>query len=136
MADERIERIAAFRQNLGRRERQILDIIYSLEWGTVSDVQQRLPDPPSYATVRKWLFLMEQKGLVEHRRSGKRYEFRASVPHKKARRAAVHHLVATFFRGSHARAVSAMLEESGLDMDPDDRDLIQRLIDRAEKKGR
>ena len=37
---------------LGRRERQIMDVIFELGEASVSEVLQRLPDPPSYSSVR------------------------------------------------------------------------------------
>ena len=40
---------------LGRRERQIMDIIYKLGRASVTEVQSELPDPPSYSAVRAML---------------------------------------------------------------------------------
>ena len=36
---------------LSRRERQLLDILYRLGEATAQDVQDELPDPPSYSAV-------------------------------------------------------------------------------------
>ena len=40
---------------LSRRERQLLDILYRLGEATAQDVQDELPDPPSYSAVRALL---------------------------------------------------------------------------------
>ena len=42
-------------RDLSRRERQILDIIYRDGRATAAEVQERLPDPPSYSAVRALL---------------------------------------------------------------------------------
>jgi hypothetical protein len=49
-------------QDLGRRERQIMDAVFQLGEASVADVLERLPDPPSYSAVRTMI------RLVEHRR--------------------------------------------------------------------
>ncbi len=48
---------------LSRRERQILDILYRLGEATAKDVQQELPDPPSYSAVRALLATLENKEM-------------------------------------------------------------------------
>ena len=51
---------------VSRRERQILDILYRLEQGTAKEVQENLPDPPSYSAVRALLATLEGKDMVSH----------------------------------------------------------------------
>jgi predicted transcriptional regulator len=38
--------------SLSRRERQIMDIVYSRGQATATEVMENLPDPPSYSAVR------------------------------------------------------------------------------------
>ena len=42
-------------QQLARRERQIMEIVYRLGQATAADVLAELPDPPSYSAVRAHL---------------------------------------------------------------------------------
>ena len=58
--------------DLSRRERQIMDAIYQLGTATANDVMDNIPDPPSNATVRKLLSILEEKGHIHHRVSGNR----------------------------------------------------------------
>src|SRR4029077_6749686 len=44
---------------LGRRERQIMDVIYRRGRASVTEVLAELPDPPSYSAVRGMLGLLE-----------------------------------------------------------------------------
>ena len=53
---------------VSRRERQILEILYRLEQGTAKEVQENLPDPPSYSAVRALLATLEGKDMVSHSR--------------------------------------------------------------------
>jgi predicted transcriptional regulator len=59
--------------DLGRRERQIVDVVYRLGRASVADVRAQLPDPPSYSAVRGMLNLLEEKGHLRHVQDGLRY---------------------------------------------------------------
>src|SRR5258705_8327033 len=91
---------------LSRRERQIMDVIYRLGRATAAEVQEALPDPPSYSSVRALLRILEEKGHLRHEQDGPRYVFLPTVPRDKARRSAPRQLVPTIFDRStaHARA--------------------------------
>src|SRR2546430_4880928 len=52
---------------LGRRERQIMDVIYRRGRASVTEVLADLTDPPSYSAVRGMLGLLEDKGYLRHR---------------------------------------------------------------------
>ena len=53
--------------HLSRRERQIMDVMYSRGTATVQEVVLAIPDPPSYSAVRAMLRVLEEKGHVRHR---------------------------------------------------------------------
>src|SRR6185436_13801888 len=92
--------------DLGRRERQIVEVVYRLGRATVTEVLENLPDPPSYSSVRAMLRILESKGHLKHEQEGPRYVYRPAVHHEKASRTALHHLVRTFFAGSTSRALA------------------------------
>lgn len=122
--------------SLSRREREIMDILYSAGSASAGEVHKRIPSPPSYSAVRATLRVLEQKGLVAHEHDGKRYIYRPTLNRNKARRSAVDHLLNTFFDGSTAGAVVALLETPGADLTPEDLDRMAALIERARKEGR
>jgi predicted transcriptional regulator len=95
-------------QDLGRRERQILETVYRLGRATVSQVRTELPDPPSYSAVRGMLNLLEEKGHLRHEQDGLRYVYLPVVEATKASRSALAHVVRTFFGGSPAEAATAL----------------------------
>ena len=64
---------------------------------------------PSNSTVRTQLRVLESKGYVRHQEHGLRYIYMPTVPRHFARRSALKHLVDTFFDGSSANVVAALL---------------------------
>jgi predicted transcriptional regulator len=122
--------------SLSRRERQIMEVVYRLGRATAADVQDSLPDPPSYSTIRALLRVLEDKGHLRHEQDGPRYVFLPTLPRDKARRSALRQLVHTFFEGSTAQAVAALLGEPGARLTDEDLDRLSRLIDQARKEGR
>src|SRR5688500_19437124 len=97
---------------LSRRERQCLDVLYQRGQATVAEVMAALADPPSYSAVRATLNVLLEKGHAVHRQDGPRYVYLPAIPADTARNAAVQHLVDTFFGGSTAQAMVALLEIS------------------------
>ncbi|HUX06760.1 MAG TPA: BlaI/MecI/CopY family transcriptional regulator [Acidobacteriota bacterium] len=121
---------------LTRRERQIMDIVYQMGKATAVDVENNLPNPPGNATVRKILGKLENKGFLKHERDGKRFVYAPTIPADTARTTAIDHLVDTFFRGSAASAVVALLDRSKTSLTEDDTETILNLIEETRKEGR
>ena len=119
---------------LSRRERQILDILYTRGSATAAEVQGALPDAPSYSAVRALLRILEDKGHARHEAHGTRYVYLPSVPRENARHSALNRIVATFFDGSAAQAAAALVDSGSLS--DDDLARLSALIDRARKEGR
>ena len=122
--------------DLGRRERQIVEVLYRLGRANVAEVLAALPDPPSYSSVRAMLRILEAKGHVKHEQDGPRYVYLPVVRHDKARRSVLRHMVDTFFGGSSAQAAAALLESDDADLSEADLRRLGELIARARGKGR
>jgi BlaI family penicillinase repressor len=88
---------------LGRRERQIMDVIYRRGRASVTDVLADLPDPPTYSAVRGMLRLLEEKGFVRHEQEGLKYLYLPADDTRKVRASALEHMVKTFFGGRRSR---------------------------------
>lgn len=125
----------AHHQRLSRRERQIMDVLYRRGRATAADVQAHLPDGPGYSTVRTQLRVLEQKGHVRHDEVGLRYVYAPTVPRAAARKAALRHLVDTFFDGSTPKVMAALLGADG-DLTADDLDRLEGLIAEARRQAR
>lgn len=120
-------------QGLGRRERQIMDVIFQLGEASVGDVLERLPDPPSYSAVRTMIRLLESKGFLRHRREGTKYVYRSIQSKDSASRSALRHLIKTFFGDSAPDAVAAILDVSSEELSEVDLKRIEGLIDETRK---
>ena len=121
--------------DLGRRERQIVDVLYRRGRATAAEVLADLPDPPSYSSVRGMLRLLERKGYVGHDWEGPRHVYRPAGDPRQARRSAARHLLRTFFHGSMESAVSALLGAADGPLSDEDLDRLSDLIERRRRKG-
>ena len=99
---------------LGRRERQIVDIIYRRGQASVAEVLADLPDNPTYSSVRGMLRHLEGKGYLHHKRDGLRYVYLPTSPKAAVRASALSHVVKTFFDNSLPTAVATLLESRQL----------------------
>ena len=122
--------------DLSRRERQIVDILYSRGRASVAEVLEDLPDPPSYSAVRAMLRILEEKGHLEHDQEGPRYLYRPTLPRAKAQKSAMERIVRTFFDGSAERAVAALLDLSASELSDQELGRLAELIEQAKKEGR
>lgn len=121
---------------LSRRERECLDVLFQRGEATVSEVMERLADPPSYSAVRATLNVLVEKGHAQHRQDGPRYVYLPTISAERARSAAVKHLVTTFFGGSAEDAAVALLEMSDAKVSRDTLERLTRKIQAARKEGR
>ena len=116
---------------LTKRERQIMDRLYRLGRATASDVLDGLPGAPSYSTVRTQLRVLEAKGHVRHEEQGLRYVYVPTVPRHSARKSALRHLVDTFYDGSTAKVVAALLGGDASKVTDEELDRIAELVESA-----
>jgi BlaI family transcriptional regulator, penicillinase repressor len=121
---------------LSRRERQIMDVLYQLGEATAAEVQERLPEPPSYSAVRAMLRILEDKGHIRHHEDGPRYVFAPVVARDTAQRSAVKHLLRTFFDGSVEDAMAALLDGAERKLSRDEIDRMSLLIEQRKREGR
>jgi predicted transcriptional regulator len=121
---------------LGRRERQIMDVIYRRGRASVAEVRGDLPDPPSYSAVRAMLGLLEDKGYLRHQQEGLKYVYLPADDTSKVRNSALEHMVSTFFGGSPERAVAALLEMSDSRLSAKEKQTLYQLIKKAQQEGR
>lgn len=122
--------------DLGRRERQIVEVVVRLGHATVADVLENLPDPPSYSAVRAMLRILENKGHLKHEVDGPRYVYVPVVRRATLGRSALRHMVDTFFDGSVGAAAAALLESADARLTDEDLERLSQLIQRGRAQGR
>src|SRR5213079_317095 len=123
-------------RGLSRRERQIMEILYQRGKLSASEVREAMEDAPSYSAVRALLRVLEDKGHVRHQAEGLRYVYAPVVARDKAKRAAVKHMLDTFFNGSPEQIVAALLDVSSPALTRDELDRMAQMIEKAKKEGK
>lgn len=120
---------------LSRRERQIMDILFSVSRATGQEIQQKLDGSPSYSTVRTILRVLERKGYVRHKEEGLRYVYEPVVAREVARKSALKRLLQTFFDGSAHQAAAALIDPKAFRLSHAELDELSRLIEEAKEKA-
>lgn len=121
---------------LSRRERQIMDVVFSLGKATARDVHAGIADAPSYSAVRALLKVLETKGHLTHVEDGPRYLFLPTMSRTKARTLALKQVVDTFWEGSASQAVAALIDSRDHPISKAELDELAALIAAARKEGR
>ena len=122
-------------RDLTRRERQIMDSVYRRGSATAAEVLQDLPDPPSYSAVRAMLRKLHGKGYLTSAQDGPRYVYSAVIPRDEARESAMQRLVRTFFDGSRAKAVAALLDTDEGRLSAEEMEELEELIRQHRKEA-
>jgi predicted transcriptional regulator len=113
-----------------------MDVVYRYGHATAADIHDHLPDPPVAAAVRTMLRILEDKGHLRHEKDGPRHVYYPTTPRSVAQRSAVRHLISTFFNGSRAAAISALLDESDRPLSTEERDELAATIRRLRAEGK
>jgi len=121
--------------NLSRRERQIMDVLYQRQRASAAEIRESLADPPSYSAVRALLRILEEKGHIRHAEKDLRYVYFPTASRARVQRAALRHLVETFFDGSAEQAVATLLNPSTARVSEEELERISELIAKARKGG-
>jgi len=111
-----------------------MDILYSRGRASAAEIEQALPDPPTYSAVRAKLRVLEEKGHVRHEEESLHYVYLPTLARETARRSALRHLVATFFEGSVEQAVAALIDLSATRLSAEKLESIAALIREAKKE--
>jgi BlaI family transcriptional regulator, penicillinase repressor len=127
--------VAGAHHNLTRRERQIMDVVYSRGQVTVTEVLEELPQAPTYSAVRALLRKLEEKGHLKHDAHGPRYVYEATMPREAAQESALERVLRTFFDGSTTKTVAALLDLKGEELTEAELSDLAELVERARGKG-
>jgi BlaI family penicillinase repressor len=119
---------------LSRRERQIMDILFALGRATGPEIQERLPDQPSYSAVRTILRVLERKGHIRHIEEGLRYVYLPAVERETAKQSAIQRLISTFFDGSAKAAAAAFIDPAASQLSAEDLKELEAMIRKARKE--
>jgi predicted transcriptional regulator len=126
--------MAEFEQ-LAARERQIVEAVYRLEEGSVSDVLAAIADPPSYSAVRAMLTILVQKGYLASRKDKNRYLYRPAASKHVARKSVVRNMLNNFFGGKATDAMATLLDVAADELGDNDYKTLKTMINNARKES-
>lgn len=121
-------------EQLGRRERQIMDILLRLGRASAAEVQAQLGDPVSNSAVRGMLRYLASKGYVEFDQEGPRYVYFPATKVEDVQQSVLKHLVSTFFGDSPSSAMAALLD-LGEPLGDEEYQRLSKLLKAARKEG-
>ena len=114
-------------------EHRIMDVLWTLEAGTVSDVTAAIGSPPlAYTTVLTTLRTMERKGYVRHKVQGRAFVYVPAVDRDEVRRGVVGYVLREFFDDSPRTLMLNLLESEHIDKNELQR--LRSMIDAAAKE--
>jgi BlaI family transcriptional regulator, penicillinase repressor len=119
-----------------RREREIMDALYTLGRASAAQILEQIPDPPSNTAIRTLLTILEKKGHVRHLSDGTRYIYEPLVAREQMGRRAIDSLLKTFFDDSVERAVTALLTRKDAEISREELERLSQLIEKAKQEGR
>ncbi len=111
-----------------------MDVVYQRGSASAADIVADLGDPTADASIRKLVRVLEGKGWVTHERRGIEHVYRPTISKQRARKAALQHLVDTFFDGAPERAAVALLDAAKDRLTRQERTRLAELIAAARKE--
>ena len=117
---------------LSRREREIMDILFSLKRATTEEIRARMKLAPSGNAVRALLVILEKKGYLSRQRQGKEYQYKPIAKRSSAGFKALQHVIETFYEGSFENVLAAHLSRRKEFLSEEDYRRLKRLIEESE----
>ena len=121
---------------LATREQQIMDVLFQLGKASVTEVREKLANPPSYSSVRTMIAHLERKGLVRRDRSGVKHYYSPVESKRSASRSALRSVMETFFPQSPGDALAALIDDSAKKLSEEDLDRLDQAIRKARRQGK
>ncbi len=117
---------------LGDLQLAILRVLWQRDGATVVQVHEELVKARelSSSTVGTMLQKMERRGIVRHRRDGRRYVYRATVSEPEVRRGMVVDLTRRLFGGDPLALLGHLVREE--ELDGSDLDALRAEIERRQ----
>ena len=115
------------------REMDVMNVLWRLGSGTVSEVRKGLRDKLAYTTVLTILRTLEKKGHISHEEEGRAHRYVPLVEKAEAQEGAVRRVTRKLFSGSPELLMAHLIQEKGLSEDQLRR--LKALVDERLKEG-
>ncbi len=120
---------------LTRREREIMDILFSLGGeGTITAIQEKMSDAPTRPALRSLLTILESKGHLKHRKDGREFVYAPTRSLLKEGQTTLGRVVRTFFNGSLTQAFASYLSDPRTSLTEGEIAELSSLIEQAKSQ--
>lgn len=119
---------------LTKAEEQIMQILWTMEEGTVQDILKKFDEnKPARTTIATILSILENKNFVEHRSEGRSNIYKAVVTKEDYSKKQLFGFVKNYFNGSFSSMVSFFAKETNLSIEEMDK-LLKETRETLEEK--
>lgn len=119
---------------LTKAEEQIMQILWTMEEGTVQDILKKFDESkPARTTIATILSILENKNFVEHRSEGRSNIYKAMVTKEDYSKKQLFGFVKNYFNGSFSSMVSFFAKETNLSIEEMDK-LLKETREALEEK--
>ena len=102
----------------------------------MAEVLEKLNDPPGYSAVRTMLTRLVTKGYLRQKREGMRYVYSPAKQKESVSKEALRRVLNTYFGGSIAHAVNALLDDRTGAISAEEAREIEKRLAAARKEGK
>jgi BlaI family transcriptional regulator, penicillinase repressor len=123
--------------NLTDLESRVMKVVWNLSGkATVTEILENWEDPkvPKYTTVLKIFQILEEKGVVRHKKKGKAYIYVAKMSRDDSLQHNLKKVVNDFFGGNKVLLASSLISET--EFTPEELEGIKKAIAEKEKGKR
>lgn len=119
---------------LGQLQRQVLEILWQLEEGTVRQVLEQIAPQKdlAYTTILTTLQTLEKNGWCQHRKDGKTYIYRPTRSKRQAGTKSVKTLIQGVFNGDPLAMVQHLMDDEQLS--DEQLDHLRKMIETKRKE--
>jgi BlaI family transcriptional regulator, penicillinase repressor len=118
-------------KELTRAEEQVMQCLWRIKKGFLSDIVEQFPEPrPAYTTIATVIRVMVRKKFIGFNSYGKTNEYYPLISKEEYSKFQVRNLVDSFFNGSTSSFASAFTKESDMSLKEmeDLKELIEKRI--------
>lgn len=102
-------------QKLGKREEQIMQVVWRLEKVFIKDIIEEMPEPkPHYNTIATMVKILKDKGFVQDEKFGNTYRYAPLVTLEEYRKQDVNDIKQKYFGDSFSKMISHFAKEEKL----------------------
>ncbi|MCB1064035.1 MAG: BlaI/MecI/CopY family transcriptional regulator [Verrucomicrobiae bacterium] len=111
-----------------------MEVLFRESEGTVASIRDGMPDPPSLNAVRTLIQILEEKGHLSRRKSGREFIYSPKTNRRSVGIDALRRVINTFFQGSVDEALAAHLASRDTQIDQETWARLNALIEETQRE--